>query len=317
MKINMLPIGLLMWFSIALTGCTPYKNVPLKMEFADLQYPFAVQYADIETDIRIAYVDEGSGSETILFVHGLGSYLPAWHKNIQALRSDYRCIAVDLPGYGKSSKGAYPITMEWYADILVKFMAELKIDSAILAGHSMGGQIAMIMALKYPEQVERLILVAPAGFEAFSEGEKEWFRENITARGVKLTPVQQIRANLVHNFYNMPPDAEFMVTDRIALRHAHDFDAYCYTIRKCVTGMVDQPVLDVLDALQPPTLIVFGQNDQLIPNPYLHGGRTADIANIGAQKIPNSTLVLLADCGHFAQYEQADAFNQAVRDFLK
>ncbi len=308
---------ILLFAALMLGACAqPYKGL-MKMEFNELQYPYPVKMADLGDGIRLAYVDEGKSEEPILFLHGLGSYLPAWQKNIRDLRDQFRCIAVDLPGYGKSSKGLFPFTMEFYADVIVKFMDALNIPRATIAGHSMGGQIAMVMALKYPERVSRLILVSPAGFELFTPGEKAWLKEVMTPEFVQLTPVQQIRANVVSNFYNMPKDAEFMVTDRIALRDARDFLKYCYAVSKSVAGMVDQPVFEVLEKISQPTLILFGENDNLIPNRILHGGRTRDIAEIGHAKIPNSRLVMIPRCGHFLQFEKPEIFNQAITRFLK
>lgn len=300
---------------LPLLSCShTYRNLA-PMEFSDLDYPYAVKTAELSGNISLGYVDEGAG-ETIIFLHGLGSYLPAWKKNIAALSTNFRTIAVDLPGYGKSSKGVYPFTMEFYADVISEFLQKLNIEKATIAGHSMGGQIAMVMALKYPEQVNRLVLVAPAGLEPFSEGEKRWFREVMTVPLVKLTSVHQIRVNVVSNFYNMPADAEFMVTDRVALRGAKDFDKYCYTVVKSVEGMVDQPVFDLLEQIDQPTLIIFGENDNLIPNPYLHGGKTASVAAIGDEKIPTSNLLMIPECGHFAQFEKPDETNAAILNFM-
>jgi pimeloyl-ACP methyl ester carboxylesterase len=286
------------------------------MEFSDLKYPFAVKTVAVNDSITIAYVDEGEGKETIIFVHGLGSYLPAWEKNIRELRSRYRCIAVDLPGYGKSSKGLYDIGMAFYAHMLMQFMDKLNLENATIAGHSMGAQIGMTLALQHPERVKRLILVSPAGFERFSAGESKWFKEVVTIDAVKNTPVQQIRANVVANFYNMPREAEFMVTDRIALREAKDFDYYCYTVAKAVQGMVEEPVHEYLEDIQQPTLIIFGENDNLIPNPYLTGGKTKSIAKIGAEKIPNNKMLLIPRCGHFAQFERPDVVNREIKTFM-
>jgi pimeloyl-ACP methyl ester carboxylesterase len=287
------------------------------MEFSDLNYPFAVKMAALNDSITIAYADEGEGPETIIFLHGLGSYLPAWEKNISELRSRYRCIAIDLPGYGKSSKGLYDIGMAFYAHVLVQFMDELNLESVTIAGHSMGAQIGMTLAIQHPQRVKRLILVSPAGFERFSPGESKWFKEAVTIDAVKNTPVQQIRANVVANFYNMPADAEFMVTDRIALRYAKDFDYYCYTVAKAVAGMVEEPVYEYLEDIQQPTLIIFGKNDNLIPNPYLTGGKTDAIAKIGAEKIPDSKLVMVPRCGHFAQFEKPEIVNREIDAFVK
>ena len=250
----------------AMIGCSPYGNLQT-IEFSELSYPFPVKYMQVNEDINLAYVDEGKGSETIIFIHGLGSYLPAWKKNISELKKQYRCIAIDLPGYGKSSKVIHSGTMDFYADVIKQFMEKLGLNKAVIAGHSMGGQIAIVMALKYPEYVDKLILVSPAGIETFNEGQKEWFRDVMTVEGVKNTSVQQIRANLTANFYNLPEDAEFMITDRIALRGAKYFDNYCYTVVRSVNGMVDQPVYDFLPDIKQPALVVFGENDNLIPNP--------------------------------------------------
>ncbi len=307
---------ILLLLIFALFSCLkPYQNFE-EIEFSDLQYPFPVKTSTVKDNLELAYVDEGSGQQTIIFIHGLGSYLPAWQKNIAGLKDSYRCIALDLPGYGKSGKGVYPIDMEFYVDVLTEVMDNLDLESVNLAGHSMGGQIAMIAALKYPDRVKSLILIAPAGFEEFTPGEGQWFHDVMTVDFVRLTPVQQIRANVAGNFYNMPAEAEFMVTDRIALRKADDFEKYCYAVVKSVQGMVDQPVHQLLDQIRQPALIVFGENDNLIPNPFLHPGKTVNIAKTGAEKIPNSRLVMIPKCGHFAQFEKAEIVNRSIRDFL-
>ncbi len=294
----------------------PYKGL-YKMEFSEISYPFPVKSIALDQNITLAYIDEGSTEETIIFVHGLGSYLKAWIKNVPVLKDHFRCIAIDLPGYGKSSKGLHSFSMEFYADVMAEFIDKMNLANVTIAGHSMGGQIAMVMALKYPQKVKRLILASTAGFEQFTEGEKRWFREVMTVEGVKNTPAQQLRANVVANFYNMPPDAEFMITDRIALRHAKDFENYCYAVTKSVEGMVDQPVYDLLKKISQPTLIIFGENDNLIPNPYLNGGKTHSIAKIGAAKIPQNTLIMIPSCGHFVQFEKPELFNNAVMEFMK
>ncbi|WKZ70488.1 MAG: alpha/beta hydrolase [Melioribacteraceae bacterium] len=299
-----------------LIACSPYGNLS-KMEFDELQYPYEVHKVNLDDGRTIAFVDEGESEEVIIFVHGLGSYLPAWKKNIEELKNNYRTIAIDLPGYGKSSKEPHEGTPEFYADVISNLMKKLNIEKANIAGHSMGGQAAITMAIKYPEQVKGLILVAPAGIESFTEGQKEWFREVMTVQGVKLTPVNQLRANVYANFYNMPDDAEFMITDRIALREAEQFDNYCYAVVQSVNGMVDQPVVNLLDRITQPTLIVFGENDNLIPNPYLNPGYTSEVAQKGKELIPNSELVMIPECGHFLQFEKPEVFNDAVKNFLR
>lgn len=303
--------------SILFAACGIQQNLTPLQSFEELQYPYSVKKVQLSNEIKVAYVDEGRGEETIVFIHGLGSYLPAWKKNIEGLKGQYRCIAIDLPGYGKSSKGEYSGSLRFYARVVAEMIDSLKLENVTLAGHSMGGQIAVIAGLAYPDKIKNLVLVAPAGFETFTKGQKQWFREVMTANGVKLTTAEQIKVNLAYNFYRIPKDAAFMITDRLNMRTASDFDAYCYIIPKCVQGMVDDPVYEFLPQIKQPTLVIFGENDNLIPNRYLNPGPTVAVARDGAGRIPTAELHLLPKTGHFAQYERAEAVNKLIGEFLK
>jgi len=308
---------LLLWLPLwLLAGCSWQQQVPAVQTFEDLPYPFPTKKVKLDSGEEVAYFDEGEG-QPIIFIHGLGSYAPAWKNNIEGLQKNFRCIALDLPGYGKSSKGKYEASMTYYANIIKDFMQALGLETAVLAGHSMGGQIAMTAALSYPEMVDRLILVAPAGFEVFHKGEKEWFREALTPTSVKLTPVDQIKTNIAWNFYDMPQEAEFMITDRIAMRQAEEFDAYCYIIPECVKGMVNQPVFDYLPQIEQPTLVFFGHQDNLIPNRFLNGGDTEDIGRQGVERLPNARLRMIGQAGHFVHFERAEVVNEEIRAFLR
>ena len=119
-------------------ACTPYKNLSKISSMNELKYDYPVKYAELKNDIKLAYIDEGKGSETILMIHGLGSYLPAWKKNIGELSKNYRVIAVDLPGYGKSSKIPHSGLMTFYAEVIADFIQKLELGPVNLAGHSMG-----------------------------------------------------------------------------------------------------------------------------------------------------------------------------------
>ena len=295
-------------------GCSPYSHLKA-MEFSQLVYPFPVKTLSLD-GMQVAYVDVGRGKPTLIFLHGLGSNLHAWQPTIDGLKDRYRCIALDLPGYGKSSKGDYPYTMSFFARVVTDFMDAMNIPKAVVVGHSMGGQIALTLALDKPVRVSRLVLIAPAGLERFTQGEKRWFKRVVTTESVKHTPVQQIRVNIARNFYHMPREAEFMVEDRIALRGASDFDWYCYAVMKSVHGMLDEPVFDQLPDIQQPTLIVFGENDNLIPNPFLHGGRSRTIARIGVERIPHAQMVMIPAAGHFVHFEKPEPVNQAIVAFL-
>jgi len=122
-----------------------YYNLPPK-EFKEIDYTFEVKYQKVR-NINIAYIDQGISEKVILLIHGLGTNAKSWKKNIPDLSKEFRVIAIDLPGYGKSDKGYYQYSMSWYSLVLKEFLDSLGIEKAIYAGHSMGGQISLVTAL--------------------------------------------------------------------------------------------------------------------------------------------------------------------------
>ena len=297
---------------------TPYSAIRNIKSFDELNYKYPVKKVYLpENEFTIAYTDEGKGDNTIILIHGLGSYLRAWEKNIGELSKNNRVIAIDLPGYGKSSKEPHTGMMTFYAGIVNELVKELKLNKVVIGGHSMGGQIGMTTYLKYPQIVKGLVLAAPAGFERFTKGQKQWFRDVMTVDGVRLTTPEAIQNNLASNFFRQPKDADFMVSERMEMRSADDFIPYCYAVVQSVQGMVDNPVIDYLQDIKVPTLIFFGENDNLIPNRYLNPGRTVEIAKYGASKIHNSKLVMIPKTGHFLMFEKPEVFNKETIDFIK
>jgi pimeloyl-ACP methyl ester carboxylesterase len=293
-------------------GFAQEKNSKLMKYHA---YQQDVEFLKINEDLEIAYTDEGKG-EILFFVHGLASYLPAWKKNISELKSRYRCIAIDLPGFGKSSKPNSQMSMESYAEVIMGFCSKLKLNQITLIGHSMGAQISMTAALKYPNLVKQLILFAPAGLETFNKGQKQWFRDVMSVDAVRLTTAEQIRVNYYFNFYRMPKDAEFMVQDRLNIRSCSDFKDFCYHVVQGVNAMVNQPVYDLLPNINQRTMIVFGVQDNLIPNRFLHGGRAESVGKKGIAHLKNANLKMISRAGHFVMFEKADESNVLIQEFM-
>ena len=301
---------------MALQGCgstAGWYHLP-PAEFDQIDYGYPVKMAQVR-NLEVGYIDQGRG-DVVVLIHGLGTNAKGWIRNIPALAEDHRVIALDLPGYGYSSKKAYPYSMSFYATVLKELLTGLGVDHATLVGHSMGGQIAMVAALEHPDMVDRLVLISPAGFETFTDGEGDWMRRAVSAEFVKDTTIRGIAVNLKSNFRHTPPAADFMITDRIQVRGASDFGDYCTAVSLNVAAMLDHPVYDDLEKIKQPTLVLFGEEDNLIPNRFLHGGFTRDVAAEGMAKLPNAELVMVADCGHFVQFEHPDQANRAILDFL-
>jgi len=284
----------------------------------DIAYPPDTKTVTLSEGTEIAYIDRGEGPYTLVFVHGLGTYLKSWQYNVDVLSMQYRCIALDLPGYGKSSKGDYLFDMAFFADYLQGFCAALNLESVVLVGHSMGGQVALTLALNDSVLVKKLVLIAPAGIETFSEEEANWLRKVYTPEVVKSATPEQLRKNYELNFFQWSHGAEALYRDRLLLRETVEYDGWSRMIPQCVAGMLDQPVFGRLGAITQPTLIIFGENDALIPNTMLHPTQnTHQIAQLAQASIPGSRLRLLPQAGHFVHWDQAALTNQAIREFLE
>jgi pimeloyl-ACP methyl ester carboxylesterase len=313
--LNLLLLAALLIMAAGCSSTSRYYSMESK-EFNEIDYGYPVQMAEIR-NLEIGYIDQGSSDKVLLLIHGLGSNAKGWTRNIPVLAENYRVIAVDLPGYGYSSKDYYPYSLSWYAEVLTEFLDELGINEAVFVGHSMGGQIGIITALEYPDYVSELVLISPAGVEDFEDGEKDWFRKVAVPELAKDATIRTIDANLKRNFYDSPPEAEFMVSDRIQVRGASDFDGYAYAVAQNIKAMVNEPTSGRLKDISQPTLILFGRNDGLIPNPYLHGGNTRDVAVIAEREIENARVNVFDQTGHFVQFESPELTNSSIIDFLK
>lgn len=287
------------------------------MQFPELKYGFEFNRVELPNGQNIAYTDEGAGVHTLLFIHGLASYLPAWRKNIQMLRRNFRCIAIDLPGYGKSTAGVFSGSMSFYSQTIHQFIERLGLVRVVLVGHSMGGQIALSLTLEKPDAVESLILLAPAGFEVFAKDEITLIKRIFTAQTFAASDEAQIRASYGSNFFIMPLDIEPMIQDRLNMRNWKNFESHSQVVANSLYALLDEPVFDRLHEISQKTLIMYGRNDKLIPHPVLHmNTATEQIAKAGAEQIKNSGLKFLDGCGHFIQFEKACEVNKAISSFL-
>ena len=309
------------FFALAMMeGCGQaklYHDAP-PLQFENLNYGFKTEKTTLN-GTEVAYYDSKTNGTPIVLIHGLASNMGFWRYVIPELeKRGFRVIAIDLPGYGKSAKpyGA-PYTLSFYAKTVNELLKTLSIEKAIWAGHSMGGQISIVAALNFSERIEKLVLVAPAGIEAFKQGEGEWLRNATNPDFIKNTPPDRIRANYSNNFYNWNDKYEWMIEERVRIATAKDFDRFAYTVWKCVGAMLDEPVWDRLDKITFPTLIVAGENDNLIPNPFLHGGKTSDVMNIGKEKIKNAKLTMLPQTGHMLIVERPVELADEIQKFVK
>ncbi|WP_375334215.1 alpha/beta fold hydrolase [Flagellimonas sp. C4] len=272
-----------------------------------------------EQDMEVHYLHTGHGTTKWVMVHGLGSYSKAYTKILSNLPEHVEAYALDLPGYGKTPMGDQPISMENYATIVNGFVEELGLDKVVLMGHSMGGQIAITLALKNPKWLKNLILFSPAGIERFSMEDRKWF-DTVATESLYLNLTdEQIRQNFNINFYGnqLPQDAEFMYQDRLKIKGDPEaYKQYCSTIAASINAMLSSPVYNHLGAIEVPTLVLFGRNDLLIPNRILHPDLTIEQLMEKLNKdYPNIPNTIIDKAGHFIIWDQAQHVIELTNEF--
>ena len=120
----------------------------------------------LKNDLNISYLDNGaSGKKILFFVHGWGADKYNLKGIYHSLENKFHLIILDLPGFGKSSIPEDIIGSEGYADILVDFLKSINIKNINYIGHSFGGKIGIILSVKYPELIKRLVLIDSSGLK--------------------------------------------------------------------------------------------------------------------------------------------------------
>lgn len=287
---------------------------PMKELLSDYKFK---TYTTTLDSLEISYIKEGTGEKTLLFVHGLSSNSDAWSKNIKTLKDTYTCVALDLPGYGKSSKPKAHYTPSYFAEAIKQFIEKLELKHIVLIGHSMGGQASIKFAATHPEAIEKLILVAPAGLEQFTETNATMMKAYFSTEMIKNTTDVQIERNYALNFHTVPESVTKMIEDRTKIKEASDFEAHCEAIVSSISGMLDEPVFKDLEMISQPTLVLFGDKDALIPNRFFNPKLSIeDVGNVAAKQIKSVKVDYIEDAGHFVQYEKPSEVNTLIEEFV-
>jgi len=230
-----------------------------------------------------------------------------WEPALEPLAQHYRVIAVDLPGFGNSSKPREDYSAEFFVNILHSFFQQLELNRFAVAGNSFGGQIALLYALRYPEVISKIVLVNSGGFRRYSEAERAEvearFSETILA---SLTP--EINAFLFSGVFIRPCEvgARYLEKQNQKLTRP-DYPAYAYVIARSIGLSMNSCLLDRLPELTCPTLLIWGEKDQVLPLTQ---------AEQALKKLRRGQLKVIAECGHAPQLECPEGFLQAVQPFL-
>jgi pimeloyl-ACP methyl ester carboxylesterase len=258
---------------------------------------------------------EGDGAP-LVFVHGLSGSWPNWLEQLPVFAAaEHRVIAMDLPGFGHSPMPRERITISGYARLLDGLCDELGIDAATVVGNSMGGFISAELAISFPQRVERLVLVSPAGLSTYRH-----------PGATRALPAFQRYERFIGAYSAWLASKSDTVTKRPFLRNAtlglvtrHPSRLPSALAAEQVRGAgkpgftqaleanLNYDFRDRLPEIACPTLIVWGDRDRVI---------TVRDADVYAELIPNSRKVVYHDTGHLSMLERPDAFNALLREFM-
>lgn len=257
---------------------------------------------DSKPENAVAYDDRGAGSALVL-LHGHPFDRSMWRPQLDALSTEFRVLALDLPGYGASPPRSDTMTMRAFADTVVEVLDTLAIDRAVIVGLSMGGLVAMELGLGYPRRVNGLILAATTA-EPVADGEREM-------RSTKAALAQQrgmlpLAAEMIADLFGPDAERDHELACRIfAMMLATPPDGAAAALR----GRAQRPDYSrLLSSLAVPAIVIVGAHDA-------HASETVVQQLVGA--LPDPELVRLADSGHLPNLEEPERFNEAVRAFAQ
>jgi pimeloyl-ACP methyl ester carboxylesterase len=275
--------------------------------------------------VKLHYFCGGSGPPLVL-VHGLGSSAAVeFYYNLEPLAAHHRVFAIDLPGFGRSDKPVLEYTIDLFVRAVSDLIACEGIERAAVMGVSMGGRVALGLALDSPEKVERLVLVdalgvgAPRRVLAYSILLTRGLGE-LTLRGTARA-LRQMNPAVIRRFWGWylkrPSSVASIWSDERIANHGTllatpEYRAAYLSALRSIAGMRQLRngvvVEDRLPELRMPTLLIWGGHDHIFP---------ASHAQAAKDRIPNGRLEIFDDSGHTPQMEEPDRFNRVVLDFLQ
>jgi pimeloyl-ACP methyl ester carboxylesterase len=247
-----------------------------------------------------AYLDAGSGPP-LLLVHGFSGSKENWLPLMPYLVERYHVIAVDLPGWGASSRlddGDYGIPAQ--VERLAAFIAALKLERPIVVGHSMGGHIAGVLATRHPELVSRLLLVDAAGVP-FSSND---FAQRVLSGETPFNVDDRASwARLLGELFVQPPWLPPRVVDVLVSRNIANHAFHDRTIRAIAQGDAAFLLQRELPLLKAPLTVVWCERDRIL-----------DVTSVEAfRTVPKVRIELLSGCSHMPMMEVPRELAGAMR----
>ena len=248
-------------------------------------------------DKTLAYLQTGIGPAVVI-IHGVGGHKEDWEGVAAALAASHTVYAIDMLGFGASSKTGDDLSMTVQTAAVKALLDAEGLAKADIVGNSVGGWVAATFAATYPDRVNRLILIDAAGFKAMFEGTPP----------VNFDPNDVAEMQALINITINSPVAQTPGLAEKALA------AYIASGEKAISATwgkslyVSTRLEDLLPKITAPTLVLWGADDKLFPSV---------LAGVLAGQISGARSQLILNAGHFPQIDAPEATTSAIADFLK
>lgn len=255
-------------------------------------------------DTPVRYADAGRGEQVVLLLHGYLESIEVWEEFAGALGRQYRVICVDLPGHGFSDWGGRRVIgIDYMADTVAAVLDAAGVERCTAVGHSMGGYVALALAVNHPRRVEGLVLFHSSPNADSPEKAANRLREVELVEAGKKEMLARVNPGKGFATANLRRCAEAIgeLAEQVMMT---DDEAIAGVLR----GMAERPDRnEAMRRLSVPELMIFGRDDNYIPVPA---------AEAMAQAQPQAQVAWLDGAGHMGFIEQPDQSLAILTDFL-
>jgi pimeloyl-ACP methyl ester carboxylesterase len=292
-------------------GPDPYGNPDLEPEWLRVDWSEHLASASV-AGAQVSYVDWGDGPDTLLFVHGLSGSWQNWLEQLPHFARSHRVVALDLPGFGASPMPPWEISIEAYGQLLDDFCEAIGVERCAVIGNSMGGFVAAEAISRQGGLFDRVVLVSAAGVSS-AQVRKEPAAAfgRVAAAAAPMGMAWQERALRRPAMRRIA----FQQIVRWPLRLHREllWEQFAHGAAKpgflpAFTSLVGWSLLDRLEDVEVPALIVWGREDRIVPS--------RDAAQY-ARHLKRSRTLIYGDTGHLPQLERPVRFNRDLEAFLR
>jgi pimeloyl-ACP methyl ester carboxylesterase len=315
-----------------MSDTTPTPLPALGICLEEYEYPYPVRFLPLSNDLQpvaMAYMDIPPNMEpngkTVVLMHGKAFGCYYFRNVIESLTAaGYRVVAPDQIGWGKSPKPDIHYSFQLLAANTAALLDHLGVGRAAVLGHSTGGMTAVRFTLMNPDRVTHLVLEDPLGLADYRTGIPPQSEETLYQHELHWTDPATIRGYVSGYFVHPDPTVWEPLADvlvRVTL--GPDYPRWARAAALTFQMIYQQPVRYEYHQIAPPTLLVAGAEDHVVPLGQY--AKPAEAARLGdfvglsaaaAKDIPRATQVVIPDCGHIPHLEHPGQFLAELLPFL-